>query len=366
MCRRLIQAAVAPTFLSVVLGLTLMQFARGQQTTTTTQTTVSTQTTQAVQNADGSWTVVQYPADREVVVDLTPAADLSGMTGQARVTRKTEYTEIRLTLAGIRYELLIDREGREYLGRKVSDRQFKTCNERMLAIQDGYQVKETSEKCPGAPVIRALNLYAVDPLGKVTMLGPLNLSDNTVRQNFITPLDRFMLVLSPDDNLTRFSPTAKVAFRSAVPQGFAVVPLAGEIGERVAATSTAGWTTTYTAPMLGIPSYQRGSTSEVKVKLSGALTGSRVNFNIEPRKDGPTTIVARFHELKEAPAGQVYVLWAVSPDNKYVKLGQIVNTGVRNEAEIKSETTLPDFGLFITLESDLSTPTGVVVGTVIP
>jgi hypothetical protein len=365
MSRRLIRDAVAPTFLSIALSIALAQVALGQQTSTT-QTTVTTQTTQAVQNADGSWTVIQYPANREVVIDLTPTTDLSGMTGQARVTRKMEYTEISLTLAGIRYELLIDRDGREYLGRKVSDKQFKTCNERMLAIQDGYQVKETSEKCPGAPIIHALNLYAVDPLGKVTMLGPINLSDDKAQQNFITSLDRFMLVLSPDANLTTYSPTANVAFRSRVPAGFAVVPLVGPSGERVAAVSTTGYTTTYTAPMLNIPSLHRGSDTELKVRLSGALTGSRVNFNIEPRKDGPTTVVARFHELKEAPAGQVYVLWAVSPDNKYVRLGQIVNTGARNEAEIKSETTLPEFGLFITLESDPTTPTGDVVGTVIP
>src|SRR5687767_15876578 len=38
-----------------------------------TQTTVTTQTTQAVQNSDGTWTVIQYPANKEVVVDFTPA-----------------------------------------------------------------------------------------------------------------------------------------------------------------------------------------------------------------------------------------------------------------------------------------------------
>ncbi len=59
------------------------------------------------------------------------------------------------------------------------------------------------------------------------------------------------------------------------------------------------------------------------------------------------------------------MLWAVSPDNKYVKLGQVVNTGGRNEAEIRSETTLSDFGLLITLEDEHSMPAGVVVGTVI-
>jgi hypothetical protein len=76
-------------------------------------------------------------------------------------------------------------------------------------------------------------------------------------------------------------------------------------------------------------------------------------------------VTARFHELKEAPAGQVFVLWAVSPDNKYVKLGQIVNTGGRNEAEIKSETALPDFGLLVTLEgaNETAMPQGTVVGT---
>ena len=34
----------------------------------------------------------------------------------------------------------------------------------------------------------------------------------------------------------------------------------------------------------------------------------------------------------------------VRADNQYQKLGQIVNVRGRNEAEIKSETTLTDFG----------------------
>jgi hypothetical protein len=117
--------------------------------------------------------------------------------------------------------------------------------------------------------------------------------------------------------------------------------------------------------MLNIPGMKRGEDTQVKVNLAGALTGARVNFNIEPRKDGPTMITARFHELKEAPAGKAFVLWAVSPDNKFVKLGQIVNTGARNEAEIKSETTLSDFGLLITLQSEGDAPAGDVVVTAI-
>jgi hypothetical protein len=115
--------------------------------------------------------------------------------------------------------------------------------------------------------------------------------------------------------------------------------------------------------MLNIPGMKRGEDSQIKVNFTGALSGARANINIEPRKDGPTMVTARFHELKEAPAGHVYVLWAVAPDNKYVKLGQIVNTGGRNEAEIKSETALADFGLLVTLEDEVTMPRGTVVGT---
>jgi hypothetical protein len=304
---------------ALVAGLAAVSFAQDTQTQQPTQTVVTTQTqtTQAVQNADGSWTVVQYPTGKEVVVDLTPGPTFSTAKGHARVMRMADGTHVVLDMSGLPADA------------------------------------------------SAMNLYAVDPFGKVTLLGPVNFSNGVAQQTYTTPLDRFMLVLSPEADLTTYGPTTTVAFRSAVPQGFAVVPMTSAAGEKVAATSTAGATTAYTAPMLGIPRYHRGSDTEVKVKLMGALTGARVNFNIEPRKDGPTTVVARFHELKEAPAGQVYVLWAVSPDNKYVKLGQVVNTGQRNEAEIKSETTLPDFGLLVTLQPEGQSPAGDVVGTAV-
>jgi hypothetical protein len=311
MSRRLLSFAGAAALVFAAAGAALSQNQQPTQTTTTTQTT------QAVQNADGSWTVIQYPADKEVVVDFTPGATFSTAKGRARIVRMSDGTKIALDLSGLPADA------------------------------------------------SAMNLYAVDPLGKVTMLGPVAFTNGVAQQTFTTPMDKFMLVLSPEANLTTYTPSAAYAFRSAVPQGFAVVPLNRPEGEKVAATTTAGATTAYTAPMLGIPTFNRGSDTEVKVNLSGALTGSRVNFNILPRKDGPTQVTARFHELKEAPAGHVYVLWAVSPDNNYVKLGQVVNTGARNEAEIKSETTLTDFGLLITLEEEHSMPAGVVVGTVI-
>jgi len=103
--------------------------------------------------------------------------------------------------------------------------------------------------------------------------------------------------------------------------------------------------------MLNIPSFKKGDETKIKIDFAGALTGARANVFITPRKGGPTEVNMRFHDLKEAPSGQRFILWAVSPDNQFVKLGEVVNVKGRNEAEIKSETALPDFGLVITMES---------------
>lgn len=307
--------------LSVLGGLLLSLAATSAALAQDTPTITTTQTT-AVQNADGSWTVVEYPVGKEVVVNLTPLG-IPTATGRARIHRLADGTSINLDLAGLKD-------------------------------------------------VNNLNVYAVDPAGHVVLLGPVTVNNGTGVYTTTTPLDKFMLVLSPDAGLTTITPETKVLFRSSVPQGFAVVPIASTdredgvaVGEKVAAVSTGGTTTVYTAPMLNIPGMKRGDDSQIKVKFSGALTGARANINVEPRKDGPTMITARFHELKEAPAGQVFVLWAVGPDNTFVKLGQIVNTGGRNEAEIKSETALRDFGLLVTLEDEVSTPRGTVIGTFI-
>ncbi|HYJ46413.1 MAG TPA: hypothetical protein VEV81_07340, partial [Pyrinomonadaceae bacterium] len=287
----------------IVLSLATTGAALAQTQTTTTTTTQTT----AVQNADGSWTVVEYPVGKEVTVNLTPNG-IANATGRAVIHRMADGTMINLNLAGLSND------------------------------------------------VSSLNLYAVDPAGRATLLGPIAINNGTATFNTVTPLDKFMLVLSPEANLTTYTPQTNVIFRSVAPQGFAVVPLASKdrepgtaVGEKVAAMSTTGVTPGYAAPMLNIPGMKRGDDSMIKVNFAGAMTGARANIKVEPRKDGPTTITARFHELKEAPAGQVFVLWAVSPDNKFVKLGQIVNTGGRNEAEIKSETTLADFGLLVTL-----------------
>lgn len=305
-------------FGGIALILAMTAVALAQNTTTTTQTT-------AVQNPDGSWTVVEYPIGKEFTVNLAPTTTTTttAVTPRATVIRSANGTVITVDPASF------------------------------------------------AGTTGTMNLYAVDPLGHATLLGPIT-ATSTSPLTFNTNLDKFMLVVSPEGNLTTYSPTATVAYRSVIPTGLAVVPLSsrGErdgaaVGERVSATSTNGPTPAYAAPMLGIPGFRRGTDTEMKINFAGEMTGARANVFLEPRKDGPTTIKMRFHELKDAPAGRVYVLWAVSPDNKFVRLGQIVNTGQRNEAQIQTETALPDFGLFITLEEEASTPTGTIIGTVI-
>jgi hypothetical protein len=293
---------------------------------TTTTTTTITQPVDAtvVRNARSVWSVVEYPMSQTIDLPLVRTLehpDCLGCFGKARIFRSALGTTIKLDL----------------LDFKENPTDFK--------------------------------LYAVDQTGRATLLGPLQ---SASAQSFNTTLSNFMLVVSSDDRLADIANNPNVVLRSAVPEGFAVVRFPNQeerygaaVGEFVAATSNSWKASSYNVPMLGIPSFRRGTDTEMKINLSGAMTGSRANIFIEPRKDGPTTIKMRFHELKDAPAGQVYVLWAVSPDNKYVRLGQIVNTGQRNEAQIQTETALQDFGLLITMENEVSTPTGTVVGTII-
>jgi hypothetical protein len=274
-----------------------------QQTTTTTVS--PTTVTKTVQNPDGTFTVIEYPVGKEVTVTLDPVA-ISNAKGVATIIRDDAGTRIKLNLSDVPAD------------------------------------------------VTTLNLYAIDDSGTVTSLGPVTVSGGTASFNTTTPLSKFMLIASPEGNLTTYDPNTKVFFRSAVPAGFAVIPhTSAPVGERVAATTTTGNTpaTTYTVPMLNIPAFKTGDDTKMTVHFSGALTGARANVFITPRKDGPTEVKMRFHELKEAPAGQIFELWAVSPDNQFVKLGQVVNAAGRNEAEIKSETTLPDFGLLVTMEN---------------
>ena len=322
---------------AAILTLALAAVALGQTTTVT----------KTVQNPDGTYTIIEYPAKKEVTVSLTPI-NVTGAKGVATILRDDDGTRIKLNLTDVPADLT------------------------------------------------AMTLYAVDDKGVVTALGPVAISNGTGTLMATTPLSRFMLVASPESALTAYDANTKVIFRSAVPEGFTVIPFTSPTGETVSAVAAPGTgvakttvtttpgavvtnpsgnttivvpmteqKTTYTAPMLNIPAFKKGDETKIKVDFSGALQGARANVFIEPHKGGPTSVNIRFHDLKEAPAGQSFIVWAVGPDNTFTKLGQIVNTKDRNEAEIKSEVALADFGLVITMESAIGAmPVGPAVGTI--
>jgi hypothetical protein len=297
---------------SLILSATLTGVA---QTTTMTATK-----TTVVQNADGTYTVIEYPVGREVMVDLTPGTSMTNARGRARVMRMGNETTVNLDLSGL------------------------------PADASNYYV------------------YAVDPMGRVTLLGPAMNSNGISQTTFRTPMDKFMLVLSPNEGLTTVSADAPVVFRSAVPQGFAVVPAAvtgttmdGTPEKTVAISVPVG--STYDVPLLGVPSFS-GKTTETRINFTGDLQGLKGKAYIKARKDGTSQIKMRFDELKMAPKQKRYVLWAVSSDKTYTKIGQVINTGARQEAEIRGETALKDFGLFVTVEdADVLQPTSTMYST---
>jgi len=291
---------------AAMLLLSLAVVSSGQVRTTTVTRT------QTVQNPDGTYTIVEYPVGKETLVTLNPVG-ISGATGTATILRSADGSLIKVNLTSLPSDLA------------------------------------------------ALNLYAVDPTGALSLLGPIDIANGVGTFTTTVPLSRFMLVASPESALTAYDANTKIFFRSSVPNGLTVIPISGvgAVGETVA--TVVGPTGDYVAPMLGIPSFKRGDNTKLKINFTGAMEGSRANIFIEPHKRGNTTQVRmRFHDLKEAPKGTADVLWAISPDNQFQRLGQIVNVRGRNEAEIKSETTFKDFGLLLTTED-----VGVTTGTII-
>src|SRR6266550_4554248 len=309
--------------LIAVLGAAMLLLSLAAVSASQAQTT----RVQTVQNPDGTYTIVEYPVGKTTVVTLNPVG-LSGATGTATILRDPNLTTIKLNLNSLPAD------------------------------------------------ITAMNVYAVDPAGVTTLLGPIEVANGVGTFATTTPLSKFMLVASPDADLSAYAPTTHVYFRSAVPAGLTVIPVTNAVGEQIGAVAvpttvpsevTVVPTTDvvvpadYTVPMLGIPTFKRGDDTKLKVNFSGAMEGARANIFIEPRKHGNVTQVRmRFHQLKEAPKGQGYILWAVSSDNQFQRLGEIINVKGRNEAEIKSETSFNDFGLLLTTEDR-----GLTRGTII-
>ncbi|MEO5857543.1 MAG: hypothetical protein ABIR33_01205 [Pyrinomonadaceae bacterium] len=260
---------------------------------------------EVIVNADGSYTVIEYPVGKEVVVNLTPSAALGSAKGIARVIRSADGTKVYFDMSDL------------------------------PATVTGYHA------------------YAIDPAGVVTHLGPVTVTNGVAKAEFSTPLNQFMLAVSPMDGLTALSPTNTV-FSSTIPTGYAIVP------KRVSETRTAEVAGDvrfkYDVPLLKISTFP-DTEREIKMKFDGELSGLEGKAYID-REDGTTKIRMHFDDMKKVPSGKKFVLWTVSPTGEYVKVGQIINSGKREEGEIKSETALTDFGLFITVEdADVTIPT---------
>ncbi len=306
-------------FVGIFLGAALLSLSLAVVAVSQVQTTTVTKVQrQSVQNPDGTYTIVEYPVGKETVVTLNPVG-VTGAIGRATILRGSDGTTIRVNLESLPADL------------------------------------------------SALNFYAVDPTGAVTSLGPIEVANGVGTFTTTTPLTRFMLFASPDSNLTAYDPNTHVFFRSSVPTGLNVIPIGGGVvatGEQVASViAPAGPSVVadYNVPMLGIPGWKKDESTKLKIDFSGSMEGARANLFIEPRKHGKTTeILMQFHDLHEAPKGQAFVLWAVSPDHQFQKLGQIINIKNRNEARIESETNFDDFGLLLTTENVLA-PTATII-----
>ncbi len=264
--------------------------------------------TKVVKNADGSYTVIEYPVGREVIVNLSPSAALSNGKGQVKVMRADTGTKVWL---------------------------------------------EVSEMPATAKTVYA---YAVDANGEVHLLGPVTVNSGSGQAEFSSDLDKFMVVLSPTADVAGFEADTPVYFRSEVPEGYSVVPTQRTAIDNVRA-QTAAVTSAYQVPMLGVPTFG-DRTTEMNINFAGELEGLKGKAYIDTRRDGTTQIKMRFDDMKMAPKDKRFVLWAAASTGEYTKLGQVVNTGERQEAEIRSETALTDFGLFVTIEeSDVTVPT---------
>jgi hypothetical protein len=261
---------------------------------------------EVVQNADGSWTVIEYPVGKEVRVNLSPLTTVTGSTGFARVMRTADGTKVWFDVSGV---------------------PATTTN---------------------------MYAYAVDPAGVPTMLGPITVTNGIAKAEFTTPLDQFMLVVSPTEGLTAVDTATPIFYRSELPSGFAVVPrrvsenrvvaVAPSVVSREVTTTMAS----YEVPLLNVGAFG-DSEREVKLKFGGELDGLEAKAYVK-RSKGSTKVRMHFDDMNKVPKGKQFTLWTYSPDGQYTRLGSVINSGKKDEASIRSETALADFGLFVTAE----------------
>jgi hypothetical protein len=279
---------------------------------------VNAQDKKIIVNSDGSYSVIEYPVDKEVTVRLLPTSGITS-TGTARVMRTAAGTKVVFDVTGAPAEW------------------------------------------------KSVYAYTVDPGGTPTFLGPITFTGGVGTAEFMTPSNQFMLVLSPNEGLTTYDTSTAWVFRSEVPAGFAVVPrgkviapvsaVAADVVTREVTTTAV----TYDVPMLGIAA-NKGKKSEVRLKFGGELSGLEAKATLKP-VSGKTQIRMTFDDMQKVPMNKRFVLWTSGPEG-YTKVGQVIHAGKKDTAEIRGETSLSDFGLFLTVEdADVTVPTSRIYST---
>lgn len=258
---------------------------------------------EVITHPDGSYTVIEYPVGREVTVTLLPGSMIAGAKGTARVIRSSDGTKIFFNMSGL----------------PSTHTQFYA--------------------------------YALDPNGTPSFLGPITVTNGVGTGEFTTSLNQFMLVLSPTEGVTAFTPET-IYFHSEVPTGFAVVPRKSGLPTAAVAGVTRF---NYNVPLLGVNTF-RDSGREFPIRFSGELRKLEGKIHIN-REKGSTKVKLRFEEMKKIPAGKRFALWTYSPTGEYSKLGQIVSSGRKDSATMQAYTSLTDFGLLLTVEeADVNFP----------
>jgi hypothetical protein len=289
--------------LAIVFSFALSGLAQDTTTTVVTKKEVIT-------NPDGSYTVIEYPVGKEVTVNLTPITTVTGSTGVARVMRAADGTKVWVDLTNV----------------------------------------------PASTT--SMYAYAVDPSGVPTLLGPITITNGVGKAEFSTPLNQFMLVMSPTEGLTAIDTATPVFYRSSIPSGYAVVPkgVSENRTVKVAPSVISRENAAYDVPLLNVGTFG-DKEREVKMKFTGELTGLEAKAYVT-RGKGATKVRMHFDDMNKVPKNKRFTLWTYSPDGQYSKLGSVINSGKRDEAAIKSETALTDFGLFVTAEdADVTVPT---------
>jgi hypothetical protein len=101
---------------------------------------------QVVKNADGTYTVIEYPVGKEVTVSLLPSATVSGAKGMARVLRSSDGTKVWLDVSGV-----------------PADTKTYIC-------------------------------VCCRPIGMPSLLGPVTFENGVAKAEFSTPMNQFMVV----------------------------------------------------------------------------------------------------------------------------------------------------------------------------